>query len=158
MLKDGQTFQSFFLYWMEMQLLHKCRYKANALSLGTSNCKKGTWTLSIAHIKQKSSVTLAIVSKNNSRAVYIASSESCEPKRFSLCWSKVERKCTRTSAQPNQSHCYYQNKGFVYRMNNNQINSTVTTRTWVLSTEWTRAWVITGLVSRWKNDGGPCLF
>ena len=69
MLKDGQTFQSFFLYWMEMQLLRKCRYKANALSLGTSNCKKGTWPIWIAHIKQKSSVTLAIVSKNNSRAV-----------------------------------------------------------------------------------------
>ena len=132
MLKDGQTFQSFFLYWMEMQLLHKCRYKANALSLGTSNCKKGTWPLWIAHIKQKSSVTLAIVSKNNSRAVYIASSESCEPKRFSLCWSKVERKCTRTSAQPNQSHCYYQNKG--------------------LSTEWT----ITKSIPLLRPEHGFC--
>ena len=31
--------------------------------------------------------------------------------------------------------------------NNNQINSTVTTRPWVLSTEWTRTWPSTGLVS-----------
>ena len=29
---------------------------------------------------------------------------------------------------------------------NNQIKFTVTTRTWVLSTEWTTAWPITGLV------------
>ena len=32
--------------------------------------------------------------------------------------------------------------------NNNQIKSVVTTRTWVLSTEWTRAWTVTGLVLR----------
>ena len=31
--------------------------------------------------------------------------------------------------------------------NNNQINFTVTTRTWLLSTEQTRAWPIAGLVS-----------
>ena len=42
--------------------------------------------------------------------------------------------------------------------NNNQINSTVTTRTWVLSTEWIRAWPSTGLVSKWKYGGGPRLF
>ena len=42
--------------------------------------------------------------------------------------------------------------------NNNQIKSTVTTRAWVLSAEWTRAWPITGLVSRWKSSGGPRLF
>ena len=41
---------------------------------------------------------------------------------------------------------------------NSQINSTVTTRTWILSREWTRAWVITGFVGGWKNDDGPCLF
>ena len=39
--------------------------------------------------------------------------------------------------------------------NNNQIKSTVTTRTWVLSTEWTRAWQITGLVSRWRKWWSP---
>ena len=38
------------------------------------------------------------------------------------------------------------------------MNSNVTTRTWVLSTEWTKAWPITGLVSGWKNGGGPRLF
>ena len=31
---------------------------------------------------------------------------------------------------------------------NNQIKSTVASRTWALSTEWTRAWPITGLLSR----------
>ena len=48
-------------------------------------------------------------------AVYIASSESCEPKRFSRCWDKVERKCVQEQ-QPNQFHCYKQNMGFVNRM------------------------------------------
>ena len=42
--------------------------------------------------------------------------------------------------------------------NNNQINSTVTTTTWILSREWTRVWVITGFAAGWKNDDGPCLF
>ena len=33
-------------------------------------------------------------------------------------------------------------------LKNNQINSIVTTRQWVLSTEWTRTWASTGLVSK----------
>ena len=33
--------------------------------------------------------------------------------------------------------------------NNNQINFTVTTGTWVLSTEWTRKWSNTDIVSGW---------
>ena len=41
---------------------------------------------------------------------------------------------------------------------NNQINSIVTTRTWVLSTEWTSIWSSTGLVFERKNIGEPCLF
>ena len=38
--------------------------------------------------------------------------------------------------------------GVATNKNNNQIKSTVTTRTWVLPTELTRAWPVTGLVSR----------
>ena len=38
--------------------------------------------------------------------------------------------------------------------NNNQLNSNVTTRTWVLSTEWTTTWANTVLLSKWKNNGG----
>ena len=34
--------------------------------------------------------------------------------------------------------------------NNNQINYTVTTTTWVLSTEWSRTWSSKGLVLKWK--------
>ena len=41
---------------------------------------------------------------------------------------------------------------------NNQINSSVTTRTWVLPTEWTKTRPSTGLVSELKNGGGPGLF
>ena len=40
---------------------------------------------------------------------------------------------------------------------NNQINSTVTTRTWVLQTEMTRIGPSTRLVSKWANSGGPRL-
>ena len=39
----------------------------------------------------------------------------------------------------------------------NQINSTVSTRTWVLSTKWTRLWPSTGLVSKWKIGYCPYL-
>ena len=41
---------------------------------------------------------------------------------------------------------------------NNQINSTVTTRTWVLSKEWIITWPNTRLAYEWKNDGGTRLF
>ena len=41
--------------------------------------------------------------------------------------------------------------------NNNQIESTVTTRTRVLPTGWTRVWPVTGLVSKWRNSGSPHL-
>ena len=47
-------------------------------------------------------------------------------------------------------------KESIYK-NNKQIDSTVTITTWVLSTEWTRTWPSTGLVSEWKNVGGPRL-
>ena len=40
---------------------------------------------------------------------------------------------------------------------NNQINSTVTTRTWVLSKEWLRTRPNTGMVSELKNSGGTRL-
>ena len=52
---------------------------------------------------------------NDSSAVYIAFSESCEPKRFVWCGNKVERKYIQEQ-QPNQFHCYNQNMGFVNRM------------------------------------------
>ena len=42
--------------------------------------------------------------------------------------------------------------------NNNQIMSPVTSRRWALLTEWTRTLPNTGLVSEWKNTGGPRLF
>ena len=62
-----------------------------------------------------------MVGQNNSRAVYIASSASCEPKRLVRCWSKVERKYIQEQ-QPNQFHCYNQNMGFVNRMDQNVAN------------------------------------
>ena len=56
---------------------------------------------------------------------------------FSQCCNKVERKYIQEQ-QPNQIHYYIQ--------------------TWVLSTEWTSAWLITGLIYRSGNKGGPHLF
>ena len=49
---------------------------------------------------------LTVVGENDSRAVYIASSESCEPKRFVRCWNKVERKHIQ---EQHHFHCYNQN-------------------------------------------------
>ena len=99
---------------------HMCSIKisyANALSLGTNIWKKkGTWSLWTSYIKQTSSVgvTLTVVGWNNSNAICIASSESCEPKRFARCRNKVE--IYIQEQQPNQLHCYKQNMGFVNRM------------------------------------------
>ena len=64
--------------------------------------KNGTWLLLIAHIKQKSSVTLTMVDQSNTWAVYIPPSETCEPKRCSV-MKQVERKSFQEQ-QPNKFH------------------------------------------------------
>ena len=53
----------------------------------------------------KTSVILTVVGENDSREVYIASSESYVPKRFVRCLNKVERKYSQEQ-QLNQFHCY----------------------------------------------------
>ena len=53
--------------------------------------------------------------------VYIASSESCELKRFSRCWNKVERKYIQEQ-QPNQFHFYNQDKDFLNRVDQSMTN------------------------------------
>ena len=73
------------------------------------------------HIKQKSSVTLTVVSQKKNRAVYIAPSESCEHKTFYQCQNKVERKYIQEQ-QPNQFHCYNQIMGFVNRIDQSVAN------------------------------------
>ena len=67
-----------------------------------------------AHMKQKRCVT-CVDGENGSKALYIASSESCQPNRnlFGL-GTKL--------------------KQIIFK-SNNQINSTVSNRTWVLSKE-----------------------
>ena len=102
----------------------------------TVSKEKNVATLYSTHYA-KNCATLAVASQNNNRAVYIGSSESCKPKRFSLCLNKVERKYIQEQ-QPNQFQCYNQNMGFINRM--------------------ARAWPIIGLVSERKNGGGPRLF
>ena len=73
--------------------MHFCAFK---IFLGKKN--KHTWNYrgnlkyNTTHIRQKSSVTLIVVGWNDSNAIYIAFSESCEPKRFIQCWKKVEKK------------------------------------------------------------------
>ena len=67
-----------------------------------------------------------MVGCNDSSAIYIASSESCETKRFVGCWNKVEKKYIQEQ-QP-----------------------TVATKTWVLSTVWTRTWPSIGIrMKKW---------
>ena len=111
--------------------LHKCTI------IGDKQLqKKGTWPLWTAYIKQRSSVTLAVIDYNDSSAVYIAYSESCEPKRFVRCWKKLKKTIFK---------------------NNNQTNSTVSIGTWALSIDWTRTWPSTGFVSEWNNDVVLCL-
>ena len=83
----------------------------NALLLGTSSRKKGMWTLWTAHVKQKSSATLTVVSLHDKRAVYIASSKFSERKRFVRRLNKVEGKYIQEQ-QLNQFHCYNLNRVF----------------------------------------------
>ena len=101
---------------------------ANTISSQTSSCKKRNLANlnSAAHVKQKHCVT-CVAGQNDSRALYIASSESCQPNRnlFDV-GAKLKESIFKS---------------------NNQINSYVTTRTWVLSKEWIRTWPNTGLVS-----------
>ena len=93
----------------------------------TAKKKRNVATLtSAADTKRKSSVT-CLVSQNDSREENIRPSESCQPNRdFFGVGTKLKKSIFK---------------------NNNQINSTVTTRTWVLSTEWIRTWPSTGFVS-----------
>ena len=92
---------------------------------------------SAAHIKQKSCVT-SRTGQNDSRRLYIASSESRQPNRnlFGV-GTKLKESIFKS---------------------NNQINSTVTTRTWVLSREWVRTWPNRGLVSDGKMLLVPVCF
>ena len=99
---------------------------ANTLSSGTNSCKKSNVTTlnSAVHIKQKCCVAF-VAGKNDKRVLYIASSKSCQPNRNLF------------SAGTKLKESIF----------NNQINSTVTTRTCVLSKEWITRWPSTGLVS-----------
>ena len=78
---------------------HRGQTAAKIRNLATLN--------SAAHIKQRRCAAY-MAGENNSRALYIASSESCKPNKFVWHWNKVERK---------------------YIKSNNQVNSTVATRT-----------------------------
>ena len=86
--------------------------------------------LNITHqAKKKSRANLTVVGWNNNRVVYIASSKSSKPKIFVWRLNEI---------------------GKTIFKNNNQINSTVTTRTQVFLTEWTRTLPSKWLVSEWK--------
>ena len=81
---------------------------ANTLSSGTNSCKNVTALNSAARIKKKCSVA-CVAGKNDKRVLYIASSESCQPNRnFFGLGTKLKESIFKS---------------------NNQINSTVTTRT-----------------------------
>ena len=102
------------------------KYYANTLSSGTNSCKKrNVATLdSAVHIMQKPCFT-CVAGKNDSRAFFRASSESCQPNRNLFGVGTKLRESIFKS--------------------NNQINSIVTTRTWVL-VKWVITWPSTGLV------------
>ena len=101
---------------------------ANILSSEINTCKKrNVATLnSAAHDQQKCCVT-CVAGQNDSRALSIASSVSCQP----------NRNLFDVGANLKES---------IFK-SNNQINSTVTTRAWVLSKECLRTQPRTGLVS-----------
>ena len=112
---------------------------ANTLSLGTNSCKKRNMTTlkSRALIKKKRCVT-CVAGYNDSRARYRAFSQSCQPKKKLFGFETKLKESILKS--------------------NNQINSTVTTRTWVSSKEWIITLPNTGLVYELTNGDGTRLF
>ena len=93
---------------------NRCVQQRKCTIIGNKQLQEyGTRQLWTAHIKQKSSVTLTVGSWNKCKAVYIA---SYDLRDFHGVAAKLKESIFK---------------------NNNQIKSTVTTRTWVLSTEWT---------------------
>ena len=101
---------------------------ANTLSSGRNSYKKRNVTTlnSAAHIRQKC-CGACVSGKNDKGVLYIASSESYQPN------SNLFGVGTKL-------------KESIFK-SNNQINSTITTRTSILSKKWIRTWPNTGLVS-----------
>ena len=109
---------------------------ANALSLGKNSCKiRNVATLKSVHqAKKQCDFDSGWLERQQCNfAIYLDSSESCEPRRFVWCW--MEQKWIYVyiyiqEQQPNQFHCYNQS--------------------WVLSTEWTRTWPGIGIrMKKW---------
>ena len=91
---------------------------ANVLSWEIHSCnKRNLATLNSAH-QAKKQCNFDSSWLDDSKVVYVASSESFEPKGFVRCWNNVERKHIQEHL-PNQFHCYNQNMGFVNRMDQN---------------------------------------
>ena len=111
----------------------KIRYE-NALFLGINSFKKETWPLWTAHIEQKSSE---------------ASIRTTTVQFTQLLLNLVKLRDLFGVGKKLKESIF---------KNNNQISSTLTTKTWVLPAEWIRTWWSSVLVPKWKNVGGPRLF
>ena len=107
---------------------------ANALLLGINSFKKETWPLCTAHIKQNSG-------EASIRTTTV---------RFTQLLLNLVNLRDLFGVRKKLKESIFKN--------NNQISSTLTTRTWVLPAEWIRTWRSTVLVPKWKNVGGPRLF
>ena len=97
---------------------HVCSKKvvyANLLSLGTYGDKQLQKKRKVATLNSAHQAKKQCNFENGWLLVYIACSESSEPKRFVRCWNKVERKHIQKQ-RLNQFHCYNQNMDFVNRM------------------------------------------
>ena len=88
---------------------------ANLLPLVTYGDKKLQKKRKVATLNSAHQAKRQCNFENGWLLVYVASSESSEPKRFVRCWNKVERKHIQKQ-RPNQFHCYNQNTDFVNRM------------------------------------------
>ena len=97
--------------------------------------KKGTWPLWIAHIKEKKAVTFTVV-------------------RITTGW--FTKLLLNLLNLRNLFGVWKMLKEGIFN-HNNYTNSTDSTRTWVLSTQWTRTRSSTGMICEWKNDGRPRL-
>ena len=149
---------------MELTTFEQQAYSATQMDYlwEQTAAKKGTWSLWTALVKQASNVTFTMFRYNNNRVVYVASSKSCEFKRFSWCWNKVNRKYIQEQL-PTQFHCYNQNMGFVNRMDQSVANCRIGIRMkkkWWFLFVWMEDAVLQGALVLYrvnKDEGGESL-
>ena len=113
----------------------------------------------VTHLEVNNIRATGMLNKNRLRKCTIIGTNSCKKRNVATLNSahQAKKQCNFDSCWLEQQQGETKLKESLFK-SNNQINSTVATRTWFFSTKWTGTLASTALVSESKNDGGPRLF